>query len=203
LITYSQDEWGANPGTASALLLNQFFNVYPLGLVTVGKPTGGFSMGFDSADAIILYLPSAGAAAPLNANLLDPSSSISGAFGGEVLALELNVDLSDAGLLGSSGIRFGDLLLTGGLSEQICSLRGLTVRQVLADANIELGGGTSICSIDNLFGDIDSLNTSFDGGTPSSFAQNNLLAPATSVPEPSSLLLLIVGLGSLRILRRV
>jgi hypothetical protein len=49
------------------------------------------------------------APAPLSADLIDPSSTSSGLFGGEVLALQFNVDFSDAGLIsGSAGLAFGD-----------------------------------------------------------------------------------------------
>jgi hypothetical protein len=80
-----------------------------------------------------------------------------------VLALQLNVDFSDAGfLLGTSGLHFGDLVLqnltaanTGFAS--LPALNGVTVRQFLADANTALGGGAPIhdlVTLDNLAAEI-------------------------------------------------
>ena len=99
-----------------------------------------------SAFSVIDYLPAVGTAGPLNTNLLNPTSSSSGAFGGEVTALKLNIDFSDAGfLLGTKGIPFGDLILAN--FSTLPNLNGLTVRQFLGDANTALGGGSSIYSI--------------------------------------------------------
>ena len=54
-------------------------------------------MKLTSPAAIQNYLPAGGPAGVLNACLSNPSSSHSGSLGGEVLALELNVDFSAAG----------------------------------------------------------------------------------------------------------
>jgi hypothetical protein len=60
-------------------------------------------MDFDSADALITYLPASGAANALAADLLDPNPSNPnlppGTLGGEVATLKLNIDFSAAGLL--------------------------------------------------------------------------------------------------------
>jgi len=152
-------------------------------------------MTFTGASPVQAYLPAAGAPGPLDANLSDPVTSSSGVFGGDVLTLELNVDFSDAGfLLGTSGIPFGNLVLSN--FSTLPDLNGLTVRQFLAIDNTLLGGGSvtgfSIADLDPITFDV---NSSFLGGTPSTFAQNNLMAPAvTPTPEPGTLLLLGTGL---------
>lgn len=105
VITYGQDSWGGDPSmsTAAALLLAQFDAVYAGAAVEVGiSGAAGFSMAVTSAAAILNYLPANGGNAPLNADFLDPLSTSSGAFGGFVLALQLDVDFSDAGQLGGS-----------------------------------------------------------------------------------------------------
>jgi hypothetical protein len=206
-ITYGQGKWGgqfSNPG--AVLLLNDYATVYAAtsGLVTIGLPTTGFSMIFSGPLQVIGYLPAAGNPAPLDQNYVNPFTTVSGTFGGDVLALELNVDFSDAGfLLGASGVPFGNLVLEnfGPLS----LLNGRTVRQILAAANTDLGGGVSIFSIADLDPLVGELTLSFSGGfpplgpppgTPSTFAQDHLVAPTSApaqVPEPGSLLLFGTG----------
>jgi hypothetical protein len=178
------------------LLFADFDTVYAsTGGVIVGLPSG-FTIAFTSAQNVLNYQPSVGPYAPLNASALNPITTASGAFGGEVLALEFNVDFSDAGLLpGTSGLRFGDLVLTGFSPTTFPQLNGLTVRQFLGDVNTVLGGGSSIVSISDLGTLVDGeplitdVNISFFSGVPTQFAQDHLVAPSTSVsavPEPSS-----------------
>ncbi len=192
--TYSQGAWGGT-GTAGTLLLNDYNTVYTStgGLFVIGD-TNKFIEQFDSATALQAYLPQTGVVGVLNGSLADPTFSSSGAFGGDVAALKLNVDFSNAGFLAAgSGIPFGNLVLTGFGN----SLDGLTISQFLGDANTCLGGGTCIDSVANLDLITAELNGSFfAGGTPSTFAQTNLAAPTsvTPVPEPGTLLLLGTGL---------
>ena len=47
----------------------------------------------------------------LDSDVADPTSTSSGGFGGEVLALRLNVDFEAAGLIGGTGGKFADLKL--------------------------------------------------------------------------------------------
>jgi hypothetical protein len=88
-VTWSQVAWGGDPapGNISYSLEQNFNSIYgPSDLLEVGVPgPGGFSLIFDSADAIIAYLPASGTPGPLTATLLDPVTSASGALGGEVV----------------------------------------------------------------------------------------------------------------------
>ena len=103
-------------------------------------------MSFTDTSSIRMYLPSIGPFAPLHGSVLNPISTPSGGFGGEVLGLELNIDFSDAGYLpGASGLRFGDLILANFSTAP--TFNGLTVRQFLGDVNTLLGGGSTIFSI--------------------------------------------------------
>jgi hypothetical protein len=197
--TYNQGVWGAPPNNVGAELLTaEFDTVYASGLI-VGSASD-FTMVFTDSAAVDAYLPEPGAYAPLDSSVLNPrgDSTSSGAFGGDVLSLELNVDFSDAGFLpATSGIPFGNLLLEG--FSTLPQLNGLTVRQFLGDMNTLLGGGSSIVSIDDLGTTVNDLNSSFSFGMPSQFAQEHLVAPTvvTPTPEPSSLAILTAGLFGL------
>jgi len=199
LTTYTQSDWGGNPSldAGAALLVASYDTVYAgtFGLVTVGS-TSSFTMTFTDAASVLAYMPSIGPFAPLNGSVANPISTASGAFGGEVLGLQFNVDFSDAGLLpGASGIPFGDLFLAN-FSPFFSPFNGLTVRQFLGDANTLLGGGSTVFTISDLGGMVGALNASFSDGTPTVFAQDHLVAPpsASAVPEPSSLMVLTPGL---------
>ncbi len=94
-------------------------------------------MKFLTANAVQAYLPAGGTADPLNADLTNPTSSSSGVFGGQVLALKLNIALSDAG---ATPAGLGDLVYNNP-NDASDSLNGKSVRQILAIAEIALGGG--------------------------------------------------------------
>jgi hypothetical protein len=89
---------------------------------------------------------------PLTADLLDPLTSASGFFGGEVVDATLNVDFSNAGLLAHpTGVTFGDLVFqnlgslvgtpfVNTIDPEIADLDGLPIHEVLSEANLVLGG---------------------------------------------------------------
>ncbi len=200
VITYGQGLWGGlttNPG--AILLINDYASVYAAtsDLLMVGLPNPGFSITFSGPLQVIGYLPAPGPAASLDQNYVNPLTTTSGTFGGDVLALELNVDFSDAGfLLGTKGIPFGDLVLDnfGPLS----LFNGRTVRQILGADNTDLGGGLSLFNIADLDALTVQLELSFVDGVPSAFAQDHLVAPTSApapVPEPATLTLTALGLA--------
>ncbi len=173
--TYGQGAWGAKPsgGNAGQILAENFASVYPGGFVEVGIPgSGGFSMKFTSALAIQNYLPASGAPGVLTADLVNPTSSSANAFGGHVLALQLTVDFSAAGITQGPGGPLGSLTLcnTG------ASLDGQTVAQILAVANTALGGGGlptdySLPALNDL---LDHLTNAFSSGLVSAWATQYL-----------------------------
>lgn len=167
--SYTQGGWGATPnGNNPAMLLSNNFNsVFPSGYVLVGKSTG-FWMKFMSAADVSNYLPAGGPGSSLTSNLLNPTSSSAGVFGGQVLALQLNVSFSQASVTQSG---FGSLKL----KDTGTPLDGLTVTQVLAMANELLGGGTvSGVTIAMMNPIVTNLNESFDNGNMSSWASTHL-----------------------------
>jgi hypothetical protein len=177
-VTYSQGSWGGtpSPGNAAQLLADRFDIVYGFGAVEVGiSGSAGFSLIFSWVGAVLNYLPSSGSPAPLNADLLDPTSTASGVFGGYVLALQLDVDFNDAGYLnGSSGIPFADLILVG---TAYPLLNGLSVREYLAEANGFLGANPAPYTYDDIATLTEDVTRAFEGGTPTQFAQDHLRIP--------------------------
>lgn len=172
--TFPQDGWGVKGhGTQPATdLADSFYLVYPSGYVSVGLPGLGYSMSFTTPAAIRDYLPANGQSDVLNASLVNPASSHAGTFGGQVLALQLNVDYCKKGIIQGTGGEFGTLILKGTGT----SLDGLTVSQVLYIARACLGGGglPSDVSFSTISDIVTNLNTSFIGGVPAPWAQSHM-----------------------------
>ena len=194
--TFSQTDWGNTPapGNAAALLAANYGAVYAgtAGLLEIGLPgAAGFSMLFTNVDDLGNYLPASGAPDVLDADLLDPASSASGTFGGDVTALRLNIDFSDVALMpGTAGLKLGDLRLRGLTTTP--GLNGLTLRQYQDVVNTALGGGASTYGVADLDLLTFQINMAFGAGLATTFAQDHLQAP---VPEPSTLLLLVSGVA--------
>jgi hypothetical protein len=176
MITHTQVDWG-DPSSSAGILLNDRYDfVYAAtgGLLEIGLAgSAGFSILFTSASAVLDYQPAQGTIGPLNADLVDPTSSASGAFGGEVLALKVNVDFSDSGdTAGTSGLHFGDLTLCNFAT--LPALNGTHVRDFLAMTMTALGGGSTTYSINELFPVTEQLNAAFSNGAPNLFAEQQL-----------------------------
>jgi hypothetical protein len=168
--TYTQGGWGTaangnNPGSIRSAYFN---SVYPSG-VEVGVPGSGvYSMIFTSSAAVEAYLPAGGKAGALTGDLTDPTSSSSGVFGGQVLALRINLDFNSAGLLDDVHDDFGSLVL----SNTSTPFDGKTVLEVLQYADVALGGTGSDISILNSI--VTSLNEAFDNCEPTQWARDHL-----------------------------
>jgi len=189
VLTYTQGSWSGT--TAGVALLNSEYDAFygaNSDILEVGIPgPSGYSIRFDGAASVIEFLPQAGTPTVLDADKVDPVNAETGLFGGDVVALQLDVDFSDAGLLvGSSGIPFGNLILTNfskdfdGYVIDAANLNGLKVRDFLGDVNTALGGGSSnIASISALDDILGNLDVAFDQGNVTPFAQDHLIAPAS------------------------
>jgi PEP-CTERM motif len=206
-VTYTEGEWSSG-GVAAPLLAADYDSVYQgtagdLIVGVTGTP-GQFFLELESSGAVLGFIPTSGQASALTTNLLDPTTSQTGVFGGDVVALALDVDFSKAGLLGTSSTPFGDLVLVNfGPASSPNSvnpfeeLNGLTVNQFLATANTCLGGGPCQLGIDNTDQITLDLGAAFFEGSPSTFAEDHLVLPSsttTPAPEPSSVALLAAGL---------
>jgi PEP-CTERM motif len=215
-VTWSQGAWGDDPapGNISFLLESEFNSVFaPSDLLEVGiSGAAGFSMIFDSADAIITYLPTSGTPGPLTADLLDPVTTASGVLGGEVLTAALNILFSDDGLLAHPpGVSFGDLVFQNldlfsattegsGVGPEITELDGMSVREAFLDANTLVGGGASPFTPEDLFELLNFTSRAFNGGEVEENADTFLAFPpstAPTVPEPSTWAMMLLGLAGL------
>ncbi|HEV8416616.1 MAG TPA: hypothetical protein VGQ49_23680 [Bryobacteraceae bacterium] len=157
--TVTQGGWGAAPhGNNPGAFLAAHF---PAAGVTIGGSP--FFLHFSSAVSVQNFLPQGGIPGALTASATNPTSGTSaGVFAGQVLALQLNVQLEG----------FGSLVLTGTGT----SFDGKTVADVLAAANLALAGGAlpsgfTYSSLNDL---VDALNNSFDGCVAGSWATAHL-----------------------------
>jgi PEP-CTERM motif len=175
-------------------------------LLEVGIPgPAGFSIIFDGPDPIITYLPASGIPAPLTADLLNPVDTPTGALVGEVVTATLNVTFSDYNLLAHpAGVFFGDLVLQNldslaGVGPEVAALDGMSVREVLAEANPLLDGGVNPVTPQDMFVLLNAIDMSFNGGPVSDFAMEHLAFPATTltVPEPSTWVMMLIGFAGL------
>lgn len=196
VVTYNQSDWGDPTSAAGMLMSDKFDSVYPSDLFYIGSTTTGYFMLFTNEANLDDFLPASGIPGPLDADLVNPASSSAGVFGGEVAALKLNLDFSNAGLLpNSSGLLLGNLVLTGFTGSE-SSVNGMTVEQFFPLSQAALAGQPT--SLD--FADIEylasNINDAFDLGQPDSFAQDHLVAPgsSTAMPEPSTVMLLAFGI---------
>jgi hypothetical protein len=145
IIGHIQSAWGDAGQPAGALLMAHYDNVYAatFGLFEIGIPgSTGFTIIFTDRTYLVQYLPDfAGPIGPLAADLIDPERPF-GEFSGQIAGLKLNVDFSDAGLLqGDIAVPYGDLVIQN-VPAPFELWNGMSVRQVLAEANVRLGGGT-------------------------------------------------------------
>jgi hypothetical protein len=198
-VTYDQAEWGDPSLAAGILLADGYGSVYSStgDLFVIGTASPGFFAEFTSGLDLGDFLPASGTVGPLNADLENPTTTSAGIFAGEVAGLKLNIDFSAAGLLqGTSGLHFGDLVLTG-MTGADSGLNGLSVSQFLSLDDRALGGAVTGFTITDLDIELAGLNNAFDDGTQaSSFAQDHLVAPGSTaaMPEPSTVMLLAIGI---------
>lgn len=142
-----------NPGNIRDL---HFLSVFPSGLV-VGH-SSGFTLKLSLASDVEKFLPAGGQPKALDKNYVDPKSTKAGVFGGQVVALKMNIAFSDADKIGSGSIKLGSLIVTAG------PLAGKTVYEVLDIVNLSLSGGTTPYSYSQLNDAATAINENFNEG---------------------------------------
>jgi hypothetical protein len=157
--TYTQGGWGAGSHgcNAGTLLTNNFSKVFGCTCVSIG---GNNVYKFTSAQAVQSFLPQGGTAAKLTCSATNPTAKTN-VFAGQVLALQLNVSFSNAGITRKG---LSTLTVVSG------PLAGKTVSQVLALANTALGGNTGALTpygltLSGLNDIVTSINQNYDNGT--------------------------------------
>lgn len=156
--TFKQDQWGGDPnkpGGAKLLGVN-FSTVYPSGVIVGSLRT----LTFTSASAVRAFLPQGDKPHVLNASAINPTKTNAGEFAGQVLALQLNVDFSNAGITRAG---LAALHLKSG------KLMGKTVAEVLGLANHVLGGEGGLLpagiSVKDLKDIVKKINENYENGT--------------------------------------
>lgn len=173
MLTYDQASW-SSATTLSSNYDALYASTFGTFVVGVSGTPGMFSLTFTGGTNVAAFLPQIGTPAALNSNLINPTSSAAGVFGAEVVGLKLNVDFSDAGLIGgTAALKFGDLTLCNFTAQP--GLNGLTVRGFLGTVNSVLGGGPAAYAIADLESIAQGLNTSFLSGAASAFAQAHVV----------------------------
>jgi hypothetical protein len=171
VISFDQNVWGADPadGPPAQLVQDHFFDVFTAGL-SIG---GAFSIDFSGPDALLTFLPQANPPGAFDHNMSDPPSTSAGVFGGQVAALRLNVDFADAGYTaGTAAVKFGDLRLCG--LPVVPGLDNLTIRQAQTIMNTAIGGTPTGFAIVDLSQELGDINSAFEGGFASTYAQQHI-----------------------------
>lgn len=160
--TQTPGGWGApangnNPGTYRDA---NFGICFPDG-VTIGSMSG-YTATFTTAMAVENFLPDGGTPSPLDMDYVDPLTTGAGELASQTLALALNVgfDLCDPNF-GRHKLPLSVLIVVGPPTNPCL---GMTVQQVLDEANMVLSGGGSF-SPSTINGCADVINSNFVDGT--------------------------------------
>ncbi|MGH9784973.1 MAG: hypothetical protein ACRD88_12400, partial [Terriglobia bacterium] len=181
--TYTKGGYGQDFGnnTIGQILSTNFPTVFPNGVLIGdrtnpgavnpldGNPPNGWGAWFTTPQAVRAYLPVQGGAGSVEGALTQDYANPSGSqpntrpkgFAEQVLALQMNVDLGNAGAFLPGGGGIGNFTVFTGAGQ--CG-NGKTVSQILAEANTALSGGAlpANCSLAALHPLVDNLNNSYD-----------------------------------------
>jgi len=153
--TYSKGEWGNSGNDGWNKSHSQWGYVYGSKGSCVKIGSGYNTYTFTSADSVGNFLNKSGNAGPIYGGYTNPGSAND--FATQVLALQMNVDFSNAGVIAPG---LGNLKIQSGL------LQGWTVQQVLTLANQVLGGSQPLygMSWSQATGLLSQINAALDSG---------------------------------------
>lgn len=157
--TQTQGGWGANcsGNNPASILQNNFSTVFPTG-VEIGCTN---KLKFTSATAVRNYLPQGGTACALSSGIKTNPTSGGGVFGGQLLALAINLkmDLVLANF-GSSPGNLKDLIITSG------NFKNWTVQQFFDEANKKIGNCSATNFTFSQYSDAAAkINENYDNGS--------------------------------------
>lgn len=171
--TQTQGGWGANPnGNNPGVYLHaNFAAAFPNGLVVGCNNT----VTLTTANAVTAYLPCGRPSGVLSQSYVDPSC-LNNVLLSQLITATISVtfDAYDPNF-GSSNTLLGDLVLASG------PLAGLTVNQVLQEANNAVGGCGSQYSLSDLNAALTAINQNFVDGTT---AGGDLICPTPCATAP-------------------
>ncbi|MCF8424075.1 MAG: hypothetical protein K9H41_07010 [Bacteroidia bacterium] len=156
--TQTQGGWGSTPNgnNPGAYLHTNFAAAFPNGLV-VG--CGSNKITLTSAQAVTDFLPQGGTPSVLTQSYTNPVTSIS-VLAGQVVALKISVTLDNAIVsYGNSTTSLASLVIASG------TFQGWTVGQLLAEAELILGGCASNYTASQINNAVDMVNNNFVDGT--------------------------------------
>jgi hypothetical protein len=158
--TYPQSAWGAAPGSnpASSYLAANFMVLYPGGL-TIGSSLGD-TVRFLDLQSLDAFLPESGTATSLAQSYVNPPN-LANPFAGEIVALTLNLAF-DASNASTGQVPLASLLV----ADPASPLYGLSVGEVLTNANLLLGNATaSNAMLADTYDAVSRINANFENGT--------------------------------------
>lgn len=170
--TFGQGAWGSKPrGLNAGTLLQYYYSVvYGYDPVVIGNLAANKYVSMSGPVPVQNFLPQGGRPVALDGPYVDPITKTTqrkphnrlGALAGETLALQLNVDFSNAGL---TKVGLGSLILGSGV------FKNCSVNQVLAYANKTLGGGALMTGVkyDDVEDAAELINENFEGGRSRGF----------------------------------
>ncbi|MCB0395772.1 MAG: hypothetical protein KDD36_03910 [Flavobacteriales bacterium] len=154
--TQTMGGWGSKPhgNNPGAYLAANFALAFPNGL-TVGCD---YTLTLTNSQAVSDFLPQGGPSTALNANYTDVTDGL-GNLCGQLVAATISVTMDDYDAnFSQSPNRLGDATIIGG------ALDGLTVDEVLAEANKILGGCQSDYTLSDVHAALTSINENYVDG---------------------------------------
>ncbi len=159
--TQTPGGWGAPPngGNPGAYLHANFAAAFPNGL-SIGCYPADFYVRLTSAQAITNYMPAGGKPRTLTNSYTDPATTdLKNTLVDHVIALTLSTGFDNYDPnFGPSEVNLGFMVIASG------AMQGLSVNEVLAEANMVIGGCGGNYSVSNLVNTLDQINNNFVDG---------------------------------------
>jgi len=156
LLTYSQGGWGATNNPAKNYLHANFAAAFPNGL-TIG--CGSKKLSLTTAQAVTDFLPSGSSARVLNSGtLVNPGTSYKNVLAGQLVAAILSSTFDSFDTTFAAGRNsLGSMIFID------APFTGMTVNQLIAEANNIIGGCSSSFTTAQMNAALNNFNLNYDG----------------------------------------